>query len=158
MEKKPKKLKTTLLRKSQYWVMVCDPPQPCPHLTPGVGGWDLPGAHSQLRSPEGPRAPTREGLSGLPHPRAIPPQDPSLSSSQPTKLNICNIRPSVCLGRAQLWGVPAGAVGDTAGRCHVRDFKFYFSFLVLMFVVAFGFLLFRSFVSSVSSARKLHQS
>lgn len=71
-------------------------------------------------------------------PEAVPPQIPS-SVFQPTLEAEYMQYPSVCLGGAQLWGVPAGA-GDTAGPSQVCDNSF--SFLVLLFIVAFGFLSF----------------
>lgn len=51
-------------------------------------------------------------------------------------------------------GSPGGG-GDTAGLSQVRDFSF--SFMVLLFVVAFGVFVF-VFLSSVKSALKVHQS
>lgn len=71
-------------------------------------------------------------------PEAVPPQIPS-SVFQPTLEAEYMQYPSVCQGGAQLWGVPGGG-GDTAGPSQVCDISF--SFLVLLFIVAFGFLSF----------------
>lgn len=127
--------------------MACDPaplsPAPTPRRGTGLAWCSLP-ATQPLESP----APAPQGGALRPSPPQGRPGGSSLpkcsppSSSQPTKLNICNIRPSVCLGRAQLWGGPAGAVGTQPAGVNVRDFNFPFWFCCLWLPLDF-----RSFVS-----------